>query len=89
MARQISKRPSSTGTRNTTRGPRLMSGGSVDVTQAIPRRPAASAPVAREETIEDRLIAKAEAADRRDYTGQRSLGDMSREELHALLSGKG
>ena len=88
MARQISKRPSSTGTRNTARGPRLMSAGSGDVTQAIPRKPAASAPVAREETIEDRLVAKAAAADRRDYTGQRSLGDMSREELRALLSGE-
>ena len=38
-------------------------------------------------TIEQRLVAKAEAADRHDYSGQRSLGQMSREEVHALLFG--
>jgi hypothetical protein len=39
------------------------------------------------ETIEDRLVSKAEAADRRDYTGERSLGEMSREEMHKFLFG--
>jgi hypothetical protein len=38
-------------------------------------------------TIEDRLVEKADAADRRDYSGQRSLGQMSREELRKHLFG--
>lgn len=48
---------------------------------------AASDRSGKPETIEQRLIAKAEAADRHDYSGQRSLGQMSREEVHALLFG--
>lgn len=40
------------------------------------------------ETVEERLVAKAEAADRRDRSGERSLGQMSREERHKLLFGK-
>jgi hypothetical protein len=40
------------------------------------------------ETIEQRLIAKAEAADRHDYAGERSLGQMSREERHRYLFGE-
>lgn len=39
-------------------------------------------------TIEDRLVEKAAAADHRDYTGQRSLGQMSKEELRKYLFGK-
>jgi len=40
------------------------------------------------ETIEERLIAKADAADRHDFSGERSLGQMSREERHKLLFGE-
>lgn len=43
--------------------------------------------IAGEQTIEDRLVEKAEAADRRDFTGQRSLGQMRREEQHKFLFG--
>ena len=45
------------------------------------------APVVREETVEERLIAKAKIADTMDWKGQRSLGQMSREERHKLLFG--
>lgn len=38
-------------------------------------------------TIEDRLAAKADAADRTDYSGRRSLDQMSREERHRFLYG--
>lgn len=51
------------------------------VKHRAPRKPSA------EKTIEDRLIEKADAADRRDFTGQRSLGQLSREELHKHLFG--
>jgi hypothetical protein len=44
------------------------------------------ASVAREETVEDRLIGKAKIADRTDYTSQHSLGQMSFEEFCATLS---
>jgi hypothetical protein len=56
---------------------------------AASRKQIAAAPSAQEKTIEDRLIAKAKAADHRNHAGQRSLADMSREELHAFLSGEG
>ena len=39
-------------------------------------------------TIEDRLIAKAAATDRRDRMDQRSLGQMSRTERHIALFGE-
>lgn len=42
--------------------------------------------IARQMTIEDRLEAKADIADQRDYSGQRSLSDMSDDELIAFLS---
>ena len=38
-------------------------------------------------TVDARLIAKAEAADLRDWTGQPSLGEMTREERHKHLFG--
>jgi hypothetical protein len=40
------------------------------------------------QAIEEWLVEKAEAADRRDFTGQRSLGQMSREEPHKFLFGE-
>jgi len=85
MARQISKHPSSTGKRVATRTASLgfMASGPV-----ASRKQLAASPSAREATIEDRLIAKAKAADHRNHTGQRSLTDMSREELRAFLSGE-
>lgn len=39
-------------------------------------------------TIEDRLVAKAEAADWTDYSDRRSLDQMSREELDEFLYGR-
>ena len=56
-------------------------------TATVKRTPAAKA--RQPETIEDRLAAKAAAANNRDYTGQRSLGQMSREERHKFLYGDG
>lgn len=55
----------------------------LDVTATAKRK---RAPRVREETVEDRLIAKAKIADRTDWTGQRSLGQMSFEEFCAFLS---
>lgn len=52
-----------------------------DLKRRAPRKPQAV------KTIEDRLVEKAEAADRRDHTGQRSLGQMSREDLRKHLFG--
>lgn len=52
-----------------------------DLKHRAPRKPRTV------KTIEDRLVEKADAADRHDYTGQRSLGQMSREELRKHLFG--
>ena len=84
MARQISKRPPSTGTRATTPTPSL---GFLVSTRITRRKHTPPPSPAEAETIEERLIAKANAADGRDRTGQRDLGAMSREELLAALSG--
>ena len=40
----------------------------------------------REETVEEWLIAKANAADVKDWTGHPNLGEMSLEEFRAYLS---
>jgi hypothetical protein len=86
MARQISKHPSSTGKRVAARTASLAFTTSGPVAS---RKRVAAVPGAKEKTIEDRLIAKAKAADHRNHTGQQNLADMSREELHAFLSGEG
>ena len=44
------------------------------------------APAVREETVEERLIAKANAADVKDWTGHPNLGEMSIEEFRAYLT---
>ena len=84
MARQISKRPSTTGTRATTHTP--SPGYMVTSRVARPKR-VPTPPPAQEETIEDRLTAKADLADMMDFTGQRSLGQMTRAERRKLLFG--
>ena len=57
--------------------------------QPAPRRGNRSQmiPLVGQETIEDRLVAKAVAADAGIGPGQRDLGELSRDELFAVLSG--
>jgi hypothetical protein len=82
MARHISKRPSGLDTRATTPSQGLI----VIPRVARPKRGGTPLP-AQEETIEDRLADKAKLADKTDFTGQRSLGQMTRAERRKLLFG--
>ena len=84
MARQISKRPSSTGTRAATNNAAMGFMVSARLTRT---KRAPAPPPAEEETIEDRLTAKADLADQMDFTGQPSLGQMTRAERRKLLFG--
>jgi hypothetical protein len=84
MARHIGKRRSGPDTRATKGTPSL--GLIVTPHVARPKR-VATRPPAQEETIEDRLAAKADLADKTDFTGQRSLGQMTRAERRTILFG--
>jgi hypothetical protein len=85
MARQIGKRPSSSGTGGSGRDPVI---GLMTSPRAVRRKPVTVPPTATPRTIEERLFAKAKAADGQDHADQRDLGEMSREELRAALSGE-
>jgi hypothetical protein len=53
------------------------------------KKTASPARSAKAATIEDRLESKATAADHRSHAGERSLGQMTREERRKLLYGDG
>jgi hypothetical protein len=84
MARQISKRPPGRSSREMTVTPSL---GYIVTPPAVPSKRAATRPSTQERTIEDRLAAKAKIADTMDFTGQPSLGQMTRAERRKLLFG--
>ncbi len=93
MARQSSKRPPPVGAnRGKEAAPPLVASirktgyATLTVTDSTKQGPMRR--IARQTTIEDRLEAKASVADQRDYSGQCSLGQMSREERRKFLFGE-